>query len=708
MAMIVPQYERKQTEQVRQPVGVAAPQSGIGNVAQGLADVGQMFDQWQSDIDEADAKRADTDYSDLVRKTLYEDGTGYLYAQGGDALARRKQAAETLQKAFDERLAGLSPSARAMAQSSMESRRQSALTSVDRHAGGERVGYLNSQADARINSAIQDGIIDPAAMSRSLSIARNEIAEAGARNGWSPEVVAQKTQEAEGTIHSGVVTRLANVDPQQALDYLNAHRDVMQANDVVRLEGALVPEAKRARGRQIGQAAFATGQVDEASVIRHFEGFKETPYYDVNALRAGYGSDTVTRQDGSVERVGSGTRVSREDAERDLMRRINTEFKPAAAAALGEVWENLTPGQQAVMVSLTYNYGAGAWNKGLARVAQAARTGGTSEIAHAIRALGSHNGGQNARRRSEEAAIFMASEGQAPARPSQADVLNRMVDIQDPIERAAAFEEYRLRAGIAEQQQAQQRGMAQQAGFALIETGGDIDRLTLDQKMAIGQEGMSSLRTYQSKVMAGEPIATDPELFVELARQSSTDPAGFAARDPLEWRNRLSDADFKSFVQKQVEAATGAAGGNPLTVSTINTVAKEILPGAGIDPKKKSGAKSMAQLQEGLLRWSQSYQSQNNRAPSHLEIREQANAMLLPIIIDPPGLMNRESGKMFEMDFEAMDLEPADILDGTLKIDGTTVPTEQIEAFVREFEAALGRAPTPQEVIEGLAWGATR
>ena len=83
MAMRVPQYEQRQVVQARQPVGVAAAQSGMGQIARGLGDVGQMFDQWQSDVDEADAKAADTAYSDRVRKALYEDGTGYLYAQGG-------------------------------------------------------------------------------------------------------------------------------------------------------------------------------------------------------------------------------------------------------------------------------------------------------------------------------------------------------------------------------------------------------------------------------------------------------------------------------------------------------------------------------------------------------------------------------------------------------------------------------------------------
>jgi hypothetical protein len=55
----------------------------------------------------------------------------------------------------------------------------------------------------------------------------------------------------------------------------------------------------------------------------------------VNALRTGYGSDTVTLADGRVVPVTADTRVTREDAERDLARRVQTEFIPRAAQAVG-------------------------------------------------------------------------------------------------------------------------------------------------------------------------------------------------------------------------------------------------------------------------------------------------------------------------------------------------------------------------------------
>ena len=153
-----------------------------------------------------------------------------------------------------------------------------------------------------------------------------------------------------------------------------------------------------------------------AQIIRGFEGFRETPYYDVNAYRIGYGSDTVTLSDGTVRAVTEGMRITRADADRDLVRRITQEFAPAVAEAVGqERFAGLDPRQQAVLTSLAYNFGAGAFAPGesLAGVAEAVRNGSAEGVADAIRALGSSqfdptsDTGQGLiRRRNQEAALF--------------------------------------------------------------------------------------------------------------------------------------------------------------------------------------------------------------------------------------------------------------------------------------------------------------
>ena len=144
-----------------------------------------------------------------------------------------------------------------------------------------------------------------------------------------------------------------------------------------------------------------------AQFIRDREAFRSTPYYDVNAYRVGYGSDTITLSDGTVQRVTQGMTVSVADANRDLYRRITTEFFPKVIEVAGrERFNSFNAQQQASLGSVAYNYG-----EIPDRIADAVRNGTAEEIAAAIRSLAGDNGGVNRGRRNLEAALFTSSTG---------------------------------------------------------------------------------------------------------------------------------------------------------------------------------------------------------------------------------------------------------------------------------------------------------
>lgn len=152
-------------------------------------------------------------------------------------------------------------------------------------------------------------------------------------------------------------------------------------------------------GEDVGE--FSLDIDGASSLIRSKEGFRETPYWDVNAYRVGYGSDTITKADGSVIRVTPGVHVTKEDAERDLERRIG-EFTSKAVSKVGELnWEPLPEKAKAALVSVTYNYGHLPND-----VAEAVKTGSLSSIADAVERLKSHNEGINKKRRLHEAALI--------------------------------------------------------------------------------------------------------------------------------------------------------------------------------------------------------------------------------------------------------------------------------------------------------------
>jgi tape measure domain-containing protein len=164
-------------------------------------------------------------------------------------------------------------------------------------------------------------------------------------------------------------------------------------------EAAAKVQAKTELGLE-RQAKNAGSAMD---LIKEFEGFRTKPYWDVNAYRVGYGSDTVTLADGSVQKVVQGISVTMEDATRDLARRIG-EFQDGIRKSIGgSTFDSMNADQQAALTSIAYNYGSLP-----GRIVDAIRSGNQETVYNAIRGLGSDNSGINRDRRNAEAALYIS------------------------------------------------------------------------------------------------------------------------------------------------------------------------------------------------------------------------------------------------------------------------------------------------------------
>jgi len=102
-----------------------------------------------------------------------------------------------------------------------------------------------------------------------------------------------------------------------------------------------------------------------ANFIKPREGFRSEPYPDPpndpnGRLSIGYGSDTITRPDGSFYKITRKSKVTKTDAERDLIRRITDEFKPRVEQRLRSRsvdYDDLPLKLKVVFIDLAYNYG---------------------------------------------------------------------------------------------------------------------------------------------------------------------------------------------------------------------------------------------------------------------------------------------------------------------------------------------------------------
>lgn len=193
----------------------------------------------------------------------------------------------------------------------------------------------------------------------------------------------------------------------QVADFVKSRAD-KAVGDAAGTEAITATQGKAPPPAPAGQTTAAPGPAveDSAAMLRHFEGFRDRPYWDVNHWRVGYGSDTITKADGSVEPVTPFTNITRADADRDLARRVQETQVNAAAKVGGAVWNGLPAAARASLTSVAYNYGQLPDS-----IAAAARTGDPNAIAQAIQAQSGANGGVNAKRRAAEAANVLGRFG---------------------------------------------------------------------------------------------------------------------------------------------------------------------------------------------------------------------------------------------------------------------------------------------------------
>ncbi|CAM3843979.1 tape measure protein [Agrobacterium radiobacter] len=178
----------------------------------------------------------------------------------------------------------------------------------------------------------------------------------------------------------------------QAIKFARSFDDLVKAQE--RYQAGMTAVNFGNLGSDGGSAAF--------NIIKQFEGYRSTPYWDVNAYRAGYGSDTVTLSDGSIQKVVQGMTVPISDAVRDLTRRVD-EFGKIARDQVGATrFDAFSPQQQGVLTSIAYNYG----DLKSTGILETIQQGTVEQIAEAIRSLASHNGGINTSRRNQEATLF--------------------------------------------------------------------------------------------------------------------------------------------------------------------------------------------------------------------------------------------------------------------------------------------------------------
>lgn len=167
-------------------------------------------------------------------------------------------------------------------------------------------------------------------------------------------------------------------------------------------------EQRSGKGAQQSNSIFSpemTSHEKSKAYIRKYEHYSKKPYWDVNAWRGGYASDTYTTKDGKIHKVEKGQEVSLEDAERDLDRRTKIYTANSRKKAGAEHWDKLSDESKAVATSIAYNYGSIG-----DKLANSIKTDNEDNIAQVVQQKGADNNGIR-RKRYDEMANFIRKRG---------------------------------------------------------------------------------------------------------------------------------------------------------------------------------------------------------------------------------------------------------------------------------------------------------
>lgn len=401
----------------------------VGESGKQVADTGFALSQFyqKSALDDQINKLMQT--SDNIRKgdpsktvpgpdgTMVPD-TGYMGLQGRAAMDARQPTQKALDDAVEAGRKGLSPWALQEYDQQTRRLRSYWYNELGTHADTQTKVWGQSVAASKVDVAaagIASSANDVDRAHRVADYIRAREGQAVAKFGLDPDILKATGQDARRDALKIELETISVKEPQRAFDMTEKYKDTLgpyyaplATHFRTRAEHQ---ESDAASSRLIGNATQATAGLprfaqqpgaptaSSTQMVKGFEGFREQAYWDKNHYRAGYGSDTKTNPDGSVESVGQGTTVTKADADRDLARRVGATQAGIQGQVGAERWKALDPQTQASLTSVAYNYGHLP-----ASMVGAVISGDKGQIANAIMGLRGDNDGVNAKRRQQEAA----------------------------------------------------------------------------------------------------------------------------------------------------------------------------------------------------------------------------------------------------------------------------------------------------------------
>jgi hypothetical protein len=244
----------------------------------------------QDEDNERETKRLDVELSQAVRAlTVGDDKTpGFYSARGEAAVAAHKDAEKAITEARRKLLESTKNArVREMFGSLSAARVERELGGLASHVAKERRVANDAISEARINEASDDAGAhwnNSKVIGQSSAIARQEVADMAARNGWNPVVTASKMQEAQTVLHRRVIESALVHDPGAAKAYFDQNKDKIDGRVHPELEKALEAGTLRQQSQAKEDEIMARG-LGEGAAMSEARKIKDAKLRDETVAR---------------------------------------------------------------------------------------------------------------------------------------------------------------------------------------------------------------------------------------------------------------------------------------------------------------------------------------------------------------------------------------------------------------------------------------
>lgn len=247
----------------------AQAQIGAGEALQQVSDqLGEEIIRRQEEDNLREVANLDNQYAAILRNLGYGDGTdqnpGFYSSRGETALSLSNKAIQGVEDARNKIAEGITnPAVKDRFEELAFRRSGSELNTIARHTATQRIAANDATSQARLGEALQDAAAafnDPTRLSRSIGVAKGEVALMAVRNGWSAEVKDSKTEEALTAIFRAAIDAALVQDPATARELFETHKDKIDGDVRADIERSIVRVEEQ-------QAALLTSTVNDAIAV---------------------------------------------------------------------------------------------------------------------------------------------------------------------------------------------------------------------------------------------------------------------------------------------------------------------------------------------------------------------------------------------------------------------------------------------------------